>query len=174
MAETAVAQPQVAPPVARKKSFAPLIIAAVIAVLGFFVIDTSTSGGAGNYNYTLAQLVADKDEVSGRNIKVSGTIATGSVRGEPASKSFRFDLTDGEGNKVSVGYTKLLPDPFEEGREAIVQGQIEDGVLRATNLTVKCPSRYEDSESLTPEQREAFKEADPSQHEKMLEAYRGK
>ena len=171
MSETTIhsAAPTAQTPVVRKKSLAPLIIAVLIAAIGFAVIGSSTSGGAGNYNYTLAQLTTELDSVSGKNVKVAGTIAEGSVRGEPASDSFRFDLTDAEGHKLAVAYKKLLPDPFEEGRDAIVQGKIQGGVLHASSLTVKCPSRYEDSESLTPEQREKYKQADPSQHKKMYE-----
>ncbi len=156
-----------AKPVARRRSFAPLIIASLIGVIGFAVIGTSTSGGAGNYNYTLKQLVTELDEVAGKNVKVAGTIEKESVRGEPASSSFRFDLADTEGHKISVAYKKLLPDPFEEGRDAIVQGKVIDGVLHASNLTVKCPSRYEDAEQFTPEQRQKYMSADPSKHAQM-------
>lgn len=156
-----------AAPPARRRSFAPLIIAFLVAALGFAVIGTSTSGGAGSYNYSLAQLTANLDEVAGKNVKVSGVIGKGSVRGEPASDSFRFDLTDSEGNKLAVAYKKLLPDPFEEGREAIVQGKIVNGELVASSLTVKCPSRYEDSEQFTPEQLRKYGEIDPSKHAEM-------
>jgi cytochrome c-type biogenesis protein CcmE len=162
-----------AAPVARKRSLAPLIIAALIALLGVAVIGTSTSGGAGNYNYSIAQLTKDMDEVAGKSIKVAGTIAKGSVRGQPASDSFRFDLADTEGNKVSVAYKKLLPDPFEEGRDAIVSGKVVNGVLRASNLTVKCPSRYEDSEQLTDEQKKRYLQSDPGKHAEMYKQDQG-
>ena len=72
--------------------------------------------------------------------------------GEPGSAGFGFDIDDGQGHTLAIAYPKLLPDPFQEGREAIVQGRLDHGVLRATSLTVKCPSRYGDSESMTPEQ----------------------
>ncbi len=144
-----------APP-RRRRSFAPLVIAALIAVIGVAVIGTSTSGGAGMYNYSVADLVSKRDSLTGKPIKVSGRIAADSVRGEPASETFRFDLEDNDGNRVAVGYTKLLPDPFEEGRDAIVQGQMNDGVLKANNLTVKCPSRYADTEGLSDEQRATY------------------
>ncbi len=148
----------------RRRSMAPLIIAALIAIIGVAVIGSSTSGGAGMYNYSLADLVQQKDAIDGQNVKVAGRIAKGSVRGEPASKSFRFDLTDEESNKIPIAYTKLLPDPFEEGREAIVQGTLKAGVLHATSLTVKCPSRYEDSEQFSPESVERYSGIDPKQH----------
>ncbi len=148
--------PAAAAPPRRRRSFAPLIIAALIAVIGVAVIGTSTSGGAGMYNYSVADLVSQRDSLAGKPIKVSGRIAADSVRGEPASESFRFDLEDDDGNRVPVGYTRLLPDPFEEGRDAIIQGEMTGGVLKANSLTVKCPSRYADTEGLSDEQRDAY------------------
>lgn len=148
----------------RTRSFAPLVIAGLIAVIGFAVVGTSTSGGAGMFNYSLAQIQGQTEALAGKNVKVSGRIGRGSVRGEPASDSFRFDLEDDDGNKLAVSYKRLLPDPFEEGRDAIVEGQIHGGVLRASNLTVKCPSRYEDSQSMTPEQQKRYYDTDYKKH----------
>lgn len=141
--ETASAQQ---PPVLRRRSrsWAPIVVVAAVAAIGLAVVGSSTSGGAGLYDYSLAQLASAGRSVEGRDIKVSGNVAHGSVRGEPGGKDFRFDLDDGQGHRLTVAYPRLLPDPFEEGRTAIVQGRIEQGVLQATNLTVKCPSRYAD------------------------------
>ena len=130
----------------RKRSIAPLVIAGSIAVIGLAVLGTSTSGGAGMYNYSLAELQGKLEQLAGKDVKVAGRIARGSVRGEPASESFRFELEDDDGNKLAIGYRKLLPDPFEEGREAIVQGRIEAGV------------------QMTPEQRETYYETDYRKH----------
>ena len=96
----------------------------LIAAIGFAVVASSTSGGAGMYNFALKGWW--QSDLAGKDVKVSGRIAKGAC-GEPASDSFRFDLEDDEGNKISVGYTRLLPDPFEEGRDAIVQGKLVNG-----------------------------------------------
>lgn len=128
----------------KNKSMAPMVIVIAVVAIGLAVVGTSTSGGAGMYNYSLEQLATAGVDTAGRDIKVAGKVAKGSVRGEPASKTFRFDLEDGQGHKLTIAYDRLLPDPFEEGRDAIVQGRLEDGTLVASNLTVKCPSRYED------------------------------
>jgi len=148
MASTTTSMTSDAPVRRKKRTLAPLIITVLIAAIGFAVIGTSTSGGAGMYNYSLAELEKRGSELAGKPIKVSGRIAANSVRGEPASDSFRFDLEDDEGHKIAVAYKRLLPDPFEEGRDAIVNGKMKDGVLFASNLTVKCPSRYADTEEM--------------------------
>lgn len=151
----------------KKGTLAPILIALAVAGIGFFVITSSTSGGSGMFNYELADLVARRAELAGKEVKVSGRIAVGSVRGEPASDSFRFDLEDDAGNKIAVAYKRLLPDPFEEGREAIVQGTVEgDGVV-ASNLTVKCPSRYGDAENLSEAEKQRYYQTDYRKHAEM-------
>lgn len=154
-------------PERKRASVAPLVIAVAVAAIGFFVITSSTSGGSGMFNYELADLVQKKSELAGKDIKVSGRIAKGSVRGEPASASFRFDLEDDGGNRVSVAYTKLLPDPFEEGRDAIVQGRMEGDTVVASSLTVKCPSRYADTENLSEAEKQRYYESDYRKHAEM-------
>ena len=157
----------------KKRSLAPVIITALIGVIGFAVIGTSTSGGAGMYNYSLAELQERSAELAGKDVKVSGRIAAASVRGEPASDSFRFDLEDDEGHKISVAYKRLLPDPFEEGRDAIVNGKMKDGVLFASNLTVKCPSRYADTDEMqdmSEADRQAYYKSDYKKHAAMKAA----
>ncbi len=162
------------PVVARKKrSLAPLVITVLIAAIGFAVIGTSTSGGAGMYNYSLMELKTRSAELAGKDVKVAGRIATGSVRGEPASDTFRFDLEDDDGHKISVAYKRLLPDPFEEGRDAIVNGKLKDGVLFASNLTVKCPSRYADTEemqNMSEAERQKYYKSDYKKHAAMKKA----
>lgn len=158
------------PVVRKKRSVAPVAIAVSVIVIGLAVVGSSTSGGAGMYNYTLAQLEREAAKVDGKDIKVAGKVAKGSVRGQPASDSFRFDVEDTAGHKLTIAYSKLLPDPFEEGRDAIVAGRFErasDGtrLLKASSLTVKCPSRYGDAESMSDAERQKYYETDYKKHQ---------
>jgi cytochrome c-type biogenesis protein CcmE len=149
----------------KNKSVAPMVIVVAVVAIGLAVVGTSTSGGAGMYNYSLEQLSSAGAEIAGRDIKVAGKVAKGSVRGEPASKTFRFDLEDGQGHKLTIAYDRLLPDPFEEGRDAIVQGRMEDGTLVASNLTVKCPSRYaEDGKELSESDQQRYYQDEYKKH----------
>jgi cytochrome c-type biogenesis protein CcmE len=158
------------PVVRKKRSVAPVAIAVSVVLIGLAVVGSSTSGGAGMYNYTLAQLERDGTKVDGKEIKVAGKVKKGSVRGQPASDTFRFDVEDNAGHALTIAYTKLLPDPFEEGRDAIVAGKLErsdDGarLLRASSLTVKCPSRYGDAESMSEADRQKYYQTDYKKHQ---------
>jgi len=160
--------PPSVPMVRRKRmSWAPIVVTACVLGIGLAVLGTSTSGGAGLYNYSLTQLASAGADAEGREIKVVGRVAAGSVRGEAASPTFRFDLEDGTTHRLTVAYPRLLPDPFEEGRDAIVQGRMVGGVLQASNLTVKCPSRYADVESMSEAQKQKYYDTDYKQHAKL-------
>ena len=160
------------PVLRRKRSLAPVAIAVAVLAIGFAVVASSTSGGAGMYNYTLAQLARSGAEVDGSDIKIAGRVAKGSVRGQPTSKQFRFALEDDSGHSLGVAYGKLLPDPFEEGRDAIVAGRLTreangQRLLQATSLTVKCPSRYGDAEMMTEAQRQEYYQTQFKAHRKV-------
>lgn len=44
---------------------------------------------------------------------------------------------------VPVRYERLKPDLLAEGVEVVAEGMLVDGVFHATQLLVKCPSKYE-------------------------------
>jgi cytochrome c-type biogenesis protein CcmE len=48
------------------------------------------------------------------------------------------------GNRISFKYEGVKPDAFNDDWEAIVDGRLQpDGIFKATDLLVKCPSKYE-------------------------------
>jgi cytochrome c-type biogenesis protein CcmE len=56
-----------------------------------------------------------------------------------------FRVRDRAGSaSVPVRYTGLVPDPFREGREIIVTGELRDGVFvgERDSLVTKCPSKF--------------------------------
>lgn len=163
--------PQMEQPVVRKKrALTPIIVVLAVLALGWQVVRTSTSEGAGMYNLTLAQVLdRQAGQLEGREIKVVGTVKAGSVTGQPAGADFRFEIEDKQGHVLKVAYPKLLPDPFEEGREAIVAGKLAHGELQATSLTVKCPSRYGDAESMSAEERERYYRTEFQKHKQAME-----
>ena len=50
---------------------------------------------------------------------------------------------------MPVAYTGVVPDPFREGREVIVSGELENGtfVAERDSLVTKCPSKFTKDES---------------------------
>jgi cytochrome c-type biogenesis protein CcmE len=79
----------------------------------------------------------------GRSYDITGTVVNGSVR--HVGDDLRFRVRDRDGTKsVPVTYTGVVPDPFREGREVIVSGELEHGtfVAERDSLVTKCPSKF--------------------------------
>jgi cytochrome c-type biogenesis protein CcmE len=117
-----------------------LVGGAVLLVAGLYLVYLSLSS-ATVYYYTVAEVQAQRQALGSRLVRVSGTVAPGSVAREEAR--LRFDVSDAAG-RLPVVYAGIVPDIFSEEVEVVVEGRYgEDGVFRATSLLTKCPSRFE-------------------------------
>ena len=79
----------------------------------------------------------------GRSYELTGKVVKGSVERE--GERLRFRLRDRDGRaSVPVAYSGVVPDPFREGREVIVDGKLENGtfVAERDSLVTKCPSKF--------------------------------
>jgi cytochrome c-type biogenesis protein CcmE len=85
----------------------------------------------------------------GQSYDLTGKVVNGSI--ERSGDELRFEIRDREGTaSVPVVYTGVVPDPFREGREVIVSGELTRGtfVAERDSLVTKCPSKFtEDKQS---------------------------
>src|SRR3954454_9594454 len=79
----------------------------------------------------------------GRSYEVTGKVVDGSVRHRGGELLFRIRDRDGSAS-VPVSYTGEVPDPFRDGREVIVKGELRDGTFvgQRDSLVTKCPSKF--------------------------------
>jgi len=45
--------------------------------------------------------------------------------------------------KLKVVYEDIKPDMFTNGRDVLIDGQMENGVVIASSILTQCPSKYE-------------------------------
>ncbi|HEU0022995.1 MAG TPA: cytochrome c maturation protein CcmE [Thermoleophilaceae bacterium] len=79
----------------------------------------------------------------GRSYEVTGKVVKASVRRD--GDALRFRIRDRDGTEsVPVVYSGVVPDPFREGREVIVSGELRQGtfVAERDSLVTKCPSKF--------------------------------
>ena len=79
----------------------------------------------------------------GRSYEVTGKVVNASVQRD--GDRLRFRIRDRDGTEsVPVVYSGVVPDPFREGREVIVSGELRDGtfVAERDSLVTKCPSKF--------------------------------
>jgi cytochrome c-type biogenesis protein CcmE len=122
-----------------KRSPVRLIVAlSVAAVLAVFLLYTSIAGG-GTPSLRPSQLQGHQGRVS-----LLGQVV-GSTSGDAHAGGLRFRLRDVKGTAtVPVVYRGSVPDPFQPGRDVVVDGRLRNGVFVAVpnTLVTKCPSKY--------------------------------
>ncbi len=139
-----------------------LIIAAVV-----YLIASSTQASA-QYYLTIDELAQKGDAVRGRDLKISGAVDGDSIVYEPDTLTLRFTVanvpadleaieksgglaevlhqavSDPNARRLQVVYIGVKPDLLRNEAQAILTGRMDDaGVFQATELLLKCPTRYE-------------------------------
>jgi cytochrome c-type biogenesis protein CcmE len=100
-------------------------------------------------SFSAASEAAKPSELrEGKSYELTGKVVNDSV--ERDGDSLRFRIRDRDGTEsVPVAYTGSVPDPFREGREVIVSGELKDGtfVAERDSLVTKCPSKFTKEEN---------------------------
>ena len=84
----------------------------------------------------------------GGTYELTGKVVPGSIH--HAGDDLDFEVSDRDGSHpIPVTYTGTVPDPFQDGREVIVTGKLEDGTFvgERDSLVTKCPSKFTKEEN---------------------------
>ena len=116
-----------------------IIVVVLIVVSAILAYDAFTSYI--NPYLTVSQVVED-DKYINNEVQILATIANGSVQwGEDGS--LLFDITDGQAT-ITVTYSGSQPQGFKEGQKVVAVGVLTSpNHMNATQLLLKCPSKYE-------------------------------
>jgi cytochrome c-type biogenesis protein CcmE len=86
--------------------------------------------------------VAEGKAPVGRAFRVGGMVEAGSIKRQEDGLTVNFVITD-TAKTVPVTYRGTLPDLFQEGKGAVVQGVMSpDGLFRATEVLAKHDENY--------------------------------
>jgi cytochrome c-type biogenesis protein CcmE len=101
-----------------------------------------TSFSAASTAITPTQLLASAQP--GKTYQLTGTVVNGSITRTGDSMDFRVADRAGAKSSVRVLYSGAVPDPFEQGREVIVNVHEQNGAFIGDrdSLVTKCPSKY--------------------------------
>jgi len=129
-----------------------LIGGVVIAAAVIYLIASSLSTSA-QYYLTVKEVRQKGASMVGRNLRVSGFVVGDSIAYSPQASSLSFNIVDTREeltathtvNTLKIVYTGPKPDLLQHEAQAIAEGKLEpDGTFVASNLLLKCPTRYED------------------------------
>jgi cytochrome c-type biogenesis protein CcmE len=124
-----------------------LALAVMAALIGALVLKSFNNSAV--YAKTVDQLVASRDKLTGRAVRVEGMLVHGSLVKRDHPCEYRFKLQK-NGSVLDVRFPQcVVPDTFRDRPEAEVgvtaEGKLlKDGTFEATQIMAKCPSKYEE------------------------------
>jgi cytochrome c-type biogenesis protein CcmE len=118
------------------------IIAGVMLAVAIGVL-VSATGDMSTYT-----TFADAESTS-RKVKIAGQLAKDKAMEYNPEKDpnyFSFYIKDGDGIEKKVILLAAKPQDFELSEQIVVTGKMKDDTFIATDLLMKCPSKYKDEE----------------------------
>jgi cytochrome c-type biogenesis protein CcmE len=119
----------------RKRKLRLVVALAAAVCLAGVLLYTSFSASS--------QAAKPSELTEGKAYEVTGKVVPGSIA--RTGDELRFRIRDRDGRRsVPVAYTGAVPDPFRDGREVIVSGELKQGtfVAERDSLVTKCPSKF--------------------------------
>lgn len=143
-----------------------LIIAAII----YLIFSSLFGQGSTQYFLTVEELLARKQEMVGKQVRISGVVLGDTIKINDATLDITFTVANIPGDnkvidqmgglaqvlhqaaidsslaRVPVIYNGVKPDLLKNEAQAIMTGRLEpDGVFHAEELLLKCPTKYEEA-----------------------------
>lgn len=118
-------------------------IVAILMIVGAIVLLTNAAGDVSTYaNFSDA-------EKNGQRVKVAGTLSKDKemeYKPEVDPNYFSFYIKDGDGVERKVVLLGAKPQDFELSEQIVLTGSMKGETFIATEMLLKCPSKYKDEE----------------------------
>ena len=117
-------------------------VTSLVLALTFGALLYSTLGESMQYYKYVDEVVTHPETWKDKNLQVHGNVVPGSIGRKKDSLEWRFDIQR-NGQKLTAFYTGLTPDTFKDNSEVVLTGRLTPEGFKATEMTAKCPSKYE-------------------------------
>jgi cytochrome c-type biogenesis protein CcmE len=118
----------------RKIRLVVALSAAVLLATALIVVSFS----AGTSQLLPSEALAQKPD---EEFELGGTVVDGSLT--ERNDTLEFAIKDPNGSaQIPVVYSGAVPDPFREGREVLVTGELDGARFVGNEMTTKCPSKF--------------------------------
>ena len=120
-------------------------IAALGAIVMVSLITLRLSfGDSLMYFYTPDEVIAKREMLHDKHIRVGGLVMPGSVVWHAETRELLFTVSDGRGAQLAVHYTGQKPDLFRENQGVVVDGTLALGsdTFLADRLLIKHSEKY--------------------------------
>ncbi len=143
--QSAIATPTVRSKAGSRTGSLKFIIGGVL-ILGAILFATVMSFQSNTVYYmTLQEFNAQKAKYAGQVVRINGPLDQSSIQIDQKNLVLNFNLKDGKIVQPVV-YRGVIPDTLTSGESVVAEGKLDaQGVFQASNILVKCPSKYEES-----------------------------
>jgi cytochrome c-type biogenesis protein CcmE len=114
----------------------------IVLVAAFGMLLYSTLGESMQYYKYVDEVMAQPTAWEGKKLQVHGNVVPGSIKRKRDSLEYVFDLQR-NGKVIHAYYGGIVPDTFKNDAEVVLTGQLTPDGFMATDMTAKCPSKYE-------------------------------
>ena len=120
-----------------------LLVGGVLALALGYLIFTAFPGNT-VYYFTVDELLADEQNLDGRNVRVVGKLVPDSFQRTDGTTLAHFSIQD-KGETVNATYNGVVPDLFfNPHSDVVLEGSYQgEGVFHTDSIVVKCPSKYQ-------------------------------
>jgi cytochrome c-type biogenesis protein CcmE len=146
------------------------ILAGVLIAAAIMLLIGASTGSNSQYYLTIQELETRAVEMRGREVRISGVVLGKTIQYDDKNLVLTFDIANIPGDQKEVdargGIAKVLheaasdpslahlkvvyhgakPDLLKDEAQTILTGKLDgDGRFTASELLLKCPTRYQDS-----------------------------
>jgi cytochrome c-type biogenesis protein CcmE len=119
-------------------------VTSFVLLVAFGILLYSTLGESMQYYKYVDEVMAAPQEWQGKPLQVHGYVVKGSIGRKRDALEYQFDIQR-NGKTIRAYYTGIVPDTFKDDSEVVLTGQLTDHGFNATDMTAKCPSKYEEA-----------------------------
>jgi cytochrome c-type biogenesis protein CcmE len=121
-------------------------ITALVLIAAFSALLFTTLQDNLQYYKYVDEVAEKQHEWEGKTLQVHGNVVPGSVLVTPDRLNWKFELQR-NGKVIRASYSGVAPDTFKDDAsvEVVLTGRFTPEGFHATDMTAKCPSKYEEA-----------------------------
>ncbi len=129
----------------QKNKILPAVITLAVIVGGIGYLFYSSAGEAFEYYKHVDEVMSEPAKWEGKHLQLHGFVVPESIKRrmdtEHQQIEYKFHAINC-GSEVEVRYAGTVPDTFKDRAEVVVKGKLVSGSFQASEISAKCPSKY--------------------------------
>ena len=115
----------------------------VVLATAFGVLLYSSLGESLQQYKYVDEVIAAPQQYEGRRMQIHGFVVPNSISRKKNTAEYRFNVQR-NGKVITAFYTGSPVDQFKDEAEVVLTGVLKGDSFHSTEMTAKCPSKYEE------------------------------